>query len=263
VNAIGTSLTATAASLLLVVVAMVISWRQQLGLERSIAWAATRATLQLAVVGLGLGLVLADGAPLAWSWVWVAAMVLVGGITVARRVPTVPGLLGLTCGALGAAAAASLLVVFGFDIFPLEPRTVVPTAGMILGNAIGATVLVARRSLRELDQHRDHIEARLSLGKSGAEAVRPHIREALRTAVTPQIEQTKIVGLIALPGTMTGLLLAGVPPREAVAVQLAVMFLILGSVAITTVIVGPGVGRRMITADQRLVVPIEAPTLPG
>jgi putative ABC transport system permease protein len=103
----------------------------------------------------------------------------------------------------------------------------------------------------------------LSLGKSGAEAVRPHIREALRTAVTPQIEQTKIVGLIALPGTMTGLLLAGVPPREAVAVQLAVMFLILGSVAITTVIVGPGVGRRMITADQRLVVPIEAPTLPG
>ncbi len=87
--------------------------------------------------------------------------------------------------------------------------------------------------------------------------MRPHIREALRTAVTPQIEQTKIVGLIALPGTMTGLLLAGVPPREAVAVQLAVMFLILGSVAITTVIVGPGVGRRMITSDQRSSSPAD------
>ncbi len=111
---------------------------------------------------------LADDAPLAWSWLWVAAMVLVGGITVARRVPNVPGLLGLTCGALAVAVTASLVVVFGFDIFPLEPRTVVPTAGMILGNAIGAHGAAPRRTLRcaELDQHRDHIEARLSLGKS-------------------------------------------------------------------------------------------------
>jgi len=251
----GISIAGVAASLLLILVAMAISRREGLGVEGSIAWAALRAALQLSVVGLGLGLVLANDAPLAWSWLWVAGMVLVGGITVARRVPTVTGLFTLTCAALSVAVVVSLSVVFLFGIFPMEPRTIVPVAGMLLGNAIGSTVLAARRTLVELDEHRDEIEVRLSLGQAGTAAARVHVREALRTAVTPQIEQTKIVGLVALPGTMTGLLLAGVAPKDAVLVQLAVMFLILGSVAITSVIVGRGVARRMVSADQRLVLP--------
>ena len=249
-------LTGVAASFLLVGVAVVISWREQLGLERSFLWAATRATGQLALVGLGLGIVLADDAPLWWSWTWVAAMVLVGAITVARRVPTVPGLWWLAMAALGTAVSASMAVIFGFGVFPVEPRTVVPAAGMVLGNSIACTVLAARRTLMEVDEHRDQIEVRLSLGLDGPAAIRPHLREALRTAASPQIEQTKIVGLIALPGTMTGLLLAGVDPKDAVLVQLMVMLLILGSAAITSVIVGRGVGRRLITADQRLEIPV-------
>lgn len=256
----GISVAGVGASLLLILVAIAISRWDELGVDGSIAWAALRAAVQLSLVGLGLGLVLSDDAPLAWSWLWVAGMVLVGGITVARRVPTVAGLFTLTCAALSAAVVVSLTVVFLFGIFPMKPRTIVPVAGMLLGNAIGSTVLAARRTLVELDEHRDEIEVRLSLGQAGAAAARVHVREALRTAVTPQIEQTKIVGLVALPGTMTGLLLAGVAPKDAVLVQLAVMFLILGSVAITSVIVGRGVARRMISADQRLVLPAPVAT---
>ena len=58
-----------------------------------------------------------------------------------------------------------------------------------------------------------------------------------RTALIPQIERTKVVGLIALPGAMTGLLLAGVDPIDAVLIQAAVMFLVLGSVATTVSVV--------------------------
>jgi putative ABC transport system permease protein len=161
----------------------------------------------------------------------------------------------LGVGALAAATATGLLVVFALGIFPVEPRTIVPVTGMLLGNAIAATVLAARRTLVELCEHREQIEVRLSLGQPGASAVRPHLRDALRTAVTPQIEQTKIVGIVALPGTMTGLLLAGVDPMDAVLIQAAVMFLILGSVAVTTVVVGRGVARRLVTADHRLSLP--------
>jgi putative ABC transport system permease protein len=241
-----------AASALLIVIAVVVSWREGLGLERSITWAATRATAQLVVIGFGLGLVLADDAPLAWSWAWVVAMVIIGGAVVARRVPELPHMFRLGAGALATALAASLGVVFGFSMYELSPRTLVPTAGMLLGNAIGSTVLAARRTLVEIDEHRDQIEVRLSLGQRGPAAIRTQLRSALRTANTPQIEQTKIVGLIALPGTMTGLLLAGVDPLEAVQVQLAVMFLILGGVAITSVIVARGVAGRLVTPDERL-----------
>ena len=145
--------------------------------------------------------------------------------------------------------------MFGFGIFPVEPRAIVPAAGMLLGNAIGATVLAARRTYVEVVDHRDQVEVRLALGSSGHDAVRPHVSDALRTAMTPQIEQTKIVGLVALPGTMTGLLLAGVDPVDAVLTQTVVMFLILGSVAVTSVVVGRGVARRLVTSDDRLEVP--------
>jgi putative ABC transport system permease protein len=69
----------------------------------------------------------------------------------------------------------------------------------------------------------------------------------------PTIEQTKVVGLISLPGAMTGLILGGVDPADAVKIQAAVMFLILGSVATTASVIGLGLTRRLFTADHRLV----------
>ena len=234
--------------------AIALSRVDHLGLGRAISWAATRAILQMLVIGAGLGLVLADDAPLWWSWLWVVGMVTVGAITAAARSDGVPGVFAVTWFALALSEGLSLAVVFGFGIFPLAPRTLVPTAGMLLGNCIGATVLAVRRTSTEIREHRDQIELRLSLGRSGRDALRPHLAEAMRTAVTPQIEQTKIVGIIALPGTMTGLLLAGVAPMDAVLIQTVVMFLILGSVAVTSVVVGHGVAGRFITPDQRLVI---------
>lgn len=251
-------LSGVAASLVLVVLAIVLSVRDRLGLERSIAWAACRAFAQLVAIGGALALVLADDAPLVLSWLWVVAMIVIGAATIRSRASEVPGLFTLAAVALGTATVISQAVIFGLGIFPLEPRTIVPAAGMLLGNAIAATVLAARRTVAEIREHRAQVEVRLSLGQTGPEAVRPHVREALRTAIGPQIEQTKIVGIIALPGTMTGLLLAGVDPLDAVLVQAAVMFLILGSVAITSVIVGRGVGLKLLTADHRLVIPAAA-----
>ena len=78
--------------------------------------------------------------------------------------------------------------------------------GMLMGNAIAATVMAARRTFDEIAEHRAEVEVRLSLGIPGPVAVRPYVGAALPTAITPQVEQTKIVGLVALPGTMTGLL---------------------------------------------------------
>lgn len=82
--------------------------------------------------------------------------------------------------------------------------------------------------------------------------------QALRTALIPQIERTKAVGIVILPGAMTGLILAGVDPTDAVLIQLAVMYLILGSVATSVTIVGLGVRRRLFTDDHRLVPLAEA-----
>jgi putative ABC transport system permease protein len=237
----------------LVAVAVLLSLWRQLGLEGSIAWSAIRALAQLLVIGLVLDALLQPGVSSVWAWLWVAFMLVIAAATVARRAPVVPGLFGLSLAAFATSAVLTLGVLFGFGVFSVNVRTIVPLAGLMIGNSMAATVLVARRLVEELRDKRDEIEARLALGQPAEEAARPYVRNALRTALTPQIETTKVVGLIALPGSMTGLILAGVDPFNAVRVQAAVMYLILGSVAATTTVVGLGVRRRMFTRDHRLV----------
>jgi putative ABC transport system permease protein len=242
-----------AASLVLVAATVVLSWWRRLGLERSVVWAAARSLVQLLAVGVALDLVLDPGRTLAWSWLWVAAMLAIAASVVRWRAREVPGVFQLALAAFGAAAVVSLGVLFGLGVFELDGRTLIPLAGLMLGNSMAATVLVARRVFEELRDKRDEVEARLALGQPSAEAARPYLRAALRTALVPQIETTKAVGLVVLPGAMTGLILAGAEPLDAVRVQAAVMYLVLGAVATTTAIVGIGVSRRLFTPDHRLV----------
>lgn len=245
-----------ASSLVLIGVAVLLSVRQRLGVGRSIVWAAFRAMVQLLAVGAWLGVVLDPDQPVILAWMWVAVMVVVAAVTVVRRAPEVPGVLGLALVAVGASAAVSLGVVFGLGILPMEGRTVVPLAGMIVGNSLGATVVASRRIVGELGDKRPEVEARLALGLPWQEAARPYVRSALRTALLPQIESTKVVGLVALPGAMTGLILAGVDPFDAVKVQAVVMYLILGSVAVTVTVIAFSLTRRLFTDDHRLT-PLE------
>jgi putative ABC transport system permease protein len=241
------------ASLTLVAVAVGLSRWRGYGLERSILWATARAIVQLLLVGLALTVIIDPDSSIALSWLWVVFMVVFASVVVTRRAPEVPGLFPIALAATAAAAAVSLGVIFGFGIFPVEGRTIVPLAGMMIGNAMTSTVLSARRIVGDLSDKRPEVEARLALGQPWPVAGRPYLRESVRTALIPQIETTKAVGLVFLPGAMTGLILAGVDPVDAVLVQAAVMYLILGSVATTVTVVSIGLGRRLFTPDHRLV----------
>ena len=241
-----------ATSLALVAVAAAVSLWQRLGLERQIAWSAFRALVQLLLVGAALSLLLKPGTSLWWSWAWTAGMVAYAGDVARRRAPEVPRIASLSIMSFGAAAAITLGVVFGAHVLPLNSRTLVPIAGMMVGNSMTATVLAARRLVDELRDKRDEVEARLALGQPSRRAATPYVRAALRSALSPQIETTKATGLVFLPGAMTGLILAGVPPVQAVLVQAVVMFLILGAVATTSLVVSLGLVARLFTTDHRL-----------
>jgi len=239
-------------SALLVAVAVALSLWRRLELEGSIIWAAARALVQLLAVGLLLQVLLEPDVSVWWGWLWVVVMIVVAAVTVRRRAPSVPGILGLATLAFAGSAFVTLGVLFGFGVFELDIRTLIPLAGLMVGNSLTATVLVSRRLVAELDEKRDEVEARLALGQPSVAAAQPYLRESLRTALIPQIETTKAVGLIALPGAMTGLILAGVDPIDAVQVQAAVMYLVLGSVAVTATVMALGIRQRLFTDDHRL-----------
>ena len=245
-------LTVAAGSLALVALAVGLSVWQRVGIERSILWAALRAAVQLLAVGAVFTLIFgSDLAPL-WAWLWVIGMVLVAGETARRRATTVPGLRWLVMAAIGSATAVALLIVFGIRVFEPEPIIIVVVAGITIGNTLPGTVLAVDRSVGYLSGHRLEIEGLLALGFDARGATQFLVRDTARLALTPQIERTKVVGLIALPGAMTGLLLAGVEPVDAVLVQLVVMYLVLGAVSVAVIVVVTYIARRSLTADLRL-----------
>jgi putative ABC transport system permease protein len=172
--------------------------------------------------------------------------------TTARRAPDVPRVFALSLVAYSMAGLVTLGVLFGFRVYELEGRTIVPLAGIVVGNSLSATVLVSRQLLVAAREQRDVIEGRLALGLSATQAFQPHLRQSLRTALVPQIETTKAVGIVALPGAMVGLILAGVAPADAVQVQISVMYLVLGSVATTTTVMSFGISRQLFTPAQQL-----------
>ncbi len=246
---------ALAISTILVFIAVALSWWRALGLGRSILWAGTRALVQLAAIGLLLQVILEPEVSIWWGWLWVAIMIFIAAFTIRWRTPAVPGIFGLSLAALIGTAALTLGVLFGLGVFALDLRSLISLSGLMIGNSMAVSVLVGRRLVDELSDKRDEIEARLALGASSAEAAQPYLRGSLRTALIPQIETTKIVGLIALPGAMTGLILAGVAPLDAVRVQTAVMYLVLGSVTTTATILALGIRRRLFSSDHRLLAP--------
>lgn len=241
------------AALVLVATALVVSWRFHLGLSRSLLEAAALACAQLLVVGSALLVVIRPGQPLVWSWVWVAGMIGYASWTVRRRVPTAPGVLSAALTSFGVTTAIALAVLFGLSIFPVEGRTVVPLAGMAVGNSMTAAVVAARTLVERFTEQRGQVEAGLALGMTPGQAISPLIRSILREALSPQIERTRTVGLVFLPGAMVGLILAGVDPLDAVMVQVVVMYLVLGAVASSASVITIVVSRRLFTRDWRPV----------
>jgi putative ABC transport system permease protein len=136
---------------------------------------------------------------------------------------------------------------------PTSARAVIPLGSMIISGAMNTTSLVMTRLRDDLAANRQEVEARLCLGQTAHEAASPWHRAALRQGMLPIVDQTKVVGLVALPGAMTGLILAGVSPLDAVRLQMVVMYMLLGGSAFAALVAGELTLRRLFTSDHQLI----------
>lgn len=241
-------------SLILVAVAFAVSLRFRLKLESDLAVATVRAIVQLSVVALVITFVFEH------ELLAVAVVLLMLGAaswTSARRLRGIPRGPQLATLAISSGAIVGLTVVFGSGVFDLEPRFLIPIAGMLIGNCMTAVSVAGVRVKEELTDKRLEVEARLALGVRARDALNPYIRRATTTALIPVIDTTKTVGLITLPGAFTGMLLGGATPAQAARVQLIVLFMLLGAVAIAGMTTTLLVTRMFVGAGERIVIPTE------
>ena len=250
---------AVAASALLVVVAAAVAYRQQLHLTRELLVAAARAAIQLITVGAVLLVVFARaGTPGALGWV--AGMVIIAGQVAARHGRRLPKARRIATIAIAASSAITLGALLALRVISPQSRVVIPVGGMIVSGAMVATGLALRRIQEDAENARAAIEARLCLGLSAREAFLPHRRSAMRTALQPAIDSTKVVGLISLPGAMTGLILAGVDPLTAIRHQIVVMYMLLAATAVAALVAARLAERALFDTAHRLVVLERQPT---
>jgi putative ABC transport system permease protein len=240
-----------ALSLCLVAVAVIVSRWQRIGLEADMVVATVRSFAQLVAVGYILDYTFNGHGGITAAAL--AVMIGTASATSASRARRVPGAPLVATLAIGVATAGTLGVLAVLRIVPLSARAIIPLGSMIISSAMNTTSLVMTRMHDELAANRREVEARLSLAQSARQAVLPTKRAALRSAMLPTVDQTKVVGLVSLPGAMTGMILAGASPIAAIKLQLVVMYMLLGGNAFAALVSGELTTRRLFTPSHQLV----------
>jgi putative ABC transport system permease protein len=239
----------------LVGVVIVISAHQALGLERDLVVGTVRTIAQLYLVGLILASVFAAG-----QWYWVALMLVAMTLVatqaaVSRLKKPVPGRYEIAATAIVVSTAITLAWVIAVvvRVHPwYEPQYLIPIAGMIVGNAMTSAALAGDRLQSDLRARTDEIEAMLALGFSGGDAVQPMVRSAVRAAMIPTVSGMMTVGLVQLPGMMTGQILAGTSPLVAIEYQIVVVFMLAVATSITSLLFVRLAVRRYLTPAHQL-----------
>lgn len=134
------------------------------------------------------------------------------------------------------------------------PQYFIPLAGMVVGNSMTALAISVDRLLSDLGARRDEVEMMLSLGADAREASRPMVRDAVRAGMIPAINSMMGVGLVFIPGMMTGQILAGADPVAAIRYQIVVMLMLVGSQALGSMIMVFWVKSRVFGRGQRLLL---------
>jgi putative ABC transport system permease protein len=247
--------TQLAIAALLVVAAGIVSLVLQLGVERRLATAALRTVIQLGLLGLVLERVFSLRNPLLIVGLLILMTVFAAREAVSRATRRYRGILvdawltmAVSCFAVGGIVTS---LVVGVEPW-YEPQYVIPLLGMILGNSLTGIALGLDSFLDHLDVRSAEVELRLAFGATRHEALAAPLRDAIRTGMIPIINSMAAAGIVSLPGMMTGQILAGSPPMQAVAYQIVVMFMLAAAVAFGAMLVVVLAGRHFMGTDATL-----------
>lgn len=209
-----------AIALAFVLIILSAAYARRFGIGREISLAGTRAIVQVLILA-SIILVLFE-LPLYWSFIVLIAMLIIAGHTTYSRSGKLEN--GLPVAIISIASASVLLLTpfFLLGIFPFEARYIVPTGSIFIGNAMNISSLAIDRYRGEIKNRRGEIEAYLALGASPELAVAPSFKQGILSALIPSIDSMKNLGMVWIPGVMTGMILSGGDPIEAASIQISI-----------------------------------------
>ena len=206
--------------LTVLLVALAAIYARRFGIGREISFAGTRALIQVLI--LASIILMLFRLPLYWSFFVLIAMAAIAGHTTYSRSGKLEKGLPIAIVSIASASVLLLIPFFLFDIFPLEARYIVPTGSILIGNAMNVSSLAIDRYRGEIKNRRAEVEAYLALGAKPEIAASACLKQGILSALIPSIDNMKNLGIVWIPGVMTGMLLGGADPMEAASIQIAI-----------------------------------------
>lgn len=239
----------------LILLATSLAYLLRVGEARQMLWASVRMGLQLLAVGYLLDAVFTINTPLPVVMILVIMAgfsLQVMGSRIRHKMPGFYRIMGSSI-FIGCGAVTFLFcsLVVGYAPW-YDPRYLIPLAGMIIGNSMNGASLAAERLAAEIRERREEIETAICLGATSRQSSETAVRNSFRASLIPTINTMAAMGIVALPGMMTGQILSGTAPAVAVRYQIAIMCAITGAVAITAYLILLQGYRNYFTAAHQL-----------
>ena len=222
-------------SSVLLIIPIMISYKEKLELNRDIIISMLRAIIQLLVIGYVLDFIFGLD-KLIYTVVLVLVMIFNAAINTRKKGFVIENQVLISFVSISIGTVATLGILIGSKAIEHTPNEVIPVAGMIISNSMVAIGLSYRNLVNNFKNNSIAVEVKLSLGSNIKEASAEIIRESIKISIMPTIDSAKTLGIVSLPGMMTGLILAGSSPVVAVKFQIMVTFMILSSSSIATII---------------------------
>ncbi|NEP63611.1 MAG: iron export ABC transporter permease subunit FetB [Symploca sp. SIO2G7] len=244
----------------LVAVAIGLSCWQQLGMAGTLAFATLRTVVQLLAVGIFLSIIFTLRNP-GLIFLVLLVMTSVAALTARNRIgKDIPRLALWLWGAILTSTALTITYTMVIVVRPelwYDPRYLIPLTGMVLGNVLTAASLTGERLVSALRNHRTEIETHLSLGATPSQATVAYRREAIKAGLIPTVNSMMVVGLVTLPGIITGQILGGGDPLNAALYQMLIMFMLAFATLTTAILVTYGIKQQFFNQAMQLIDPKE------
>lgn len=227
--------TALGFAIVLVLIALAISLKEKIGLERDMIIGVVRAVIQLTVVGYVLTYVIKVDR--IWLTALMVAIIIFNAAQNAKtRANGIPRAFLISLLAITTATLTTILLLVIAGAVKFVPSQIVPISGMIASNTMVAIGLAYRSMNTSFHDQRQGVLERLALGANPKQASMHLVRTAIKTGMAPTIDSAKTVGIVSLPGMMSGLIFAGVDPTKAIMYQIMVTFMLLAATSMGSVI---------------------------
>ena len=239
----------------LVLILAFVSIMLKIGLASRIVIAAIRTVVQLLLIGLVLKALFAQVNLLYVSVLSIFMLLVAGREVMARQQRKFGGLWGYGLGTLSMFISSFTLTVYALVVIVstdpwYTPQYAIPLLGMMLGNTMTGVSLALDKLTTTAWQQRTVIEARLILGQDWREAIGDITRDSVRIGMIPMINAMAAAGIVSLPGMMTGQILSGTDPLEAVKYQILIMFLITAGTGFSAML-ATWIGARHLFDDRQ------------